>query len=138
MTKYSRRISVVRSASGDGASLSSANRAPMKASSGLVFFAGRFPTAGTAGRRTGWKDQCDLSGSDSAGASAGNFAPWSIQARRSPISAAVSGSPLAGILVSGTRPATSWISGLPALSPGLMAGEYVSPPRSAAAGESSR
>src|SRR5207248_398571 len=86
--------------------------------------------AGTAGRLSGLNDH-QSSGSGVAAPAAGQSAPWSIHARRTPTSPAVSRFPSGGIAVSPT-PATNLTSGLSALLPGMMAG-LESPPLSAAA-----
>ena len=52
----------------------------------------------------------------------GHFAPWSIQPRIRPISCAESGSPFAGILRSGSTPATSETSRLSPLLPTTIPG----------------
>src|SRR4051794_14968161 len=80
-----RRIRVVFEASGEGLIFSESSRARMKLSIGLRGHAAS-RTAGGAGRRIGWKDQCR------AGLAAlDHGAPASIQARMAAISAGASG-----------------------------------------------
>src|SRR5262249_10844690 len=96
-------------------------------------------TSGGSGRTGAMNAQCFfLSWDDFAATSLlGALAPWSIQERRTPISCALNRSPLGGIGLTSSKPATALTILLAALLPGTMTGPE-SPPLRAAAAVSSR
>ena len=115
-----RRISVARSASGDGERPSFSSRARTNASMGCTLAFGSRLTGGV-GRLMGWNDQWfDLPSSPRTAIAPPHFAPWSIHARKVPISASVSRpfSP-GGICGYGSWPA----SGVNQVAVGALAGD---------------
>ena len=77
-SRLSRRISVARSASGDGVSPACSSRARMKRSIGLRTQFADFTTGGT-GRRGGRNAQWVAAGGTPGRSPASPLAPWSIQ-----------------------------------------------------------
>ena len=130
-------MSVVRSASGEGASFSCSSRARTKWSIGLRTALRDFdPTLGGCGWVMGWKAQCFPA--LAAAADSGQTAPWSIQSRSKAIFSGGSASAFFGMrAISAWVPETACTSSEPADFPATKAGPC-SPPLVASAFRSSR